>query len=329
MKNILILLSILVFGSINVASAQVATPSLDPTNPVEIAAAASWRFGSTVGGGGKFGTQKSDSEQLDSNTLSNLSGVAFVNSSYIFAYQPTSVTFEISGIVNETDYQWDGSDSSSDTTSDNLSEYESNEIHVKIAIRGNNQVSVGIEYQSENYKDASSDTKLTAYGGSFGMRFLDNIFIAGGLNKKTLKADEFESDMKWQELIAGIAFQFGSPDQKMFKVEGAIKIEDEANVNLSNSTLSFYRPKTVTTQGSIETILGGYLLSYRYRRILYEAIDDIVLDKEREVTRNRIGLGYRSTVLTAVLYGETRIEKEDSNKYETQYLGFNVSFSFM
>ena len=325
MKNLLVLLSIIIFGSINVVSAQVATPSLDPTNPVEIAAAASWRFGSTVGGGGKWGTQKSESEQLDSNTLSNLSDVAFVNGSYIFAYQPTTVTFEISGNVNETDYQWDGSDS----TSDNLTEYEKNETHVKIAIRGNNQVSVGIEYQAESYKDASRDSKFTAYGGSFGMRFLDNIFVSGGLNKKTLKADEFESDMKWQELIGGVAFQFGSPDQKMFKVEGAIKLEDEAEVNLSNSTLSYYRPKTTTTQVSIETILGGYLLSYRYRRLLYEAIDDIVLDKEREETRNRIGLGYRSTVLTMVLYGETRMEMEGSNKYETQYLGFNVSFSFM
>jgi len=325
MKNILIFATLLIFSSINGVSAQVVTPSLDPTNPVEIAAAASWRFGSTIGGGGKWGTQKSDGDQLDSSTQSDLSDMAFVNSSYIFAYQPTTVTFEISGVVNETDYQWDGSDS----TSDSLTEYEKNETNLKLAIRGNNQVSVGIEFQSENYKDASTDSKLTAYGGSFGMRFLDSIFISGGLNRKTLKANEFESDLKWQEVIGGVAFQFGSPDQNMFKIEGAIKIEDKAKVNLSNSALYYYRPKITTTQGSIETILGGYLLSYRYRKILFEAIDDIALDRDREETRNRIGLGYRPTVLTMVLYGETRIEMEDSNKYETQYLGFNVSFSFM
>ena len=327
MKNLLILLSIFVVGSINAVFAQVVTPSLDPTNPVEIAAAASWRFGSSVGGGGKWGTQKSDDEQVDSNTLSNLSDIASVHSSYLFAYQPTSVTFEVSGIVNESEYQWDGSDS----TTDHLTEYENSEVHVKIAIRGNNRVSVGIEYQSVSTKDTSSDTdaQLTAYGGSFGMRFFDNIFISGGLNRKTLASDEFESDLKWQETIAGLAFQFGSPDQVMFKLEGALKLEDEAEAELKDSSGSYYRSKKTTTQGNIETILGGFLLSYQYKKILHEAIDDIPLDEDREEIRTRIGLGYRSTLLTLVLYGENRVEKEDINKYKTQYVGFNLSLSFM
>lgn len=325
MKKLLIILSIFMVGNINAVSAQVVLPSLDPTNPVEIAAAASWRFGSTIGGGGKGGTQKSDGEQVDSNTLANLSDTAPVNSSYIFAYQPTTVTFEVSAIANETEYQWDGSDS----TTDHLTEYENNEVHVKIAIRGNNLVSVGIEYQSVSKKDASTDTQLTAYGGSFGMRFFDNIFIAGGLNRKTLASDEFESDLKWQEMIAGVALQFGSPDQSMLKLEGALKIEDAADVELKDGISSYYSPKTTTTQGSVEMILGGLLLSYQYKNILYEAIEDIPLDEDREEIRSRVGLGYRSTILTLVFYGENRVEKEDTNTYTTQYLGFNLSLSFM
>lgn len=325
MKKLLFILTLYIFSNFYTLYAQVVLPSLDPTNPVELAAAASWRFGSTVGGGGKWGTQKPDDEQVDINTLSNYGSVEPVHSEYIFAYQPSEVIFEISGITNEKEYTWDGSDN----TTDHLTQYEASSTHLKVAIRGNNQVSVGIEYQVFNYKDASADAKTTVFGGSFGMRFLDNIFISGGLNRKTLKADELESDMKWQELISGIAFQFGSPDQNMFKAEGAIKIEDATEAKIKDSALSLYRRKTTTVQGNVEVLLSGLLLSYNYKNITYEKIDDLPLVKERTETRNRVGLGYRSPVIALVLYGETRIEKEDTNKYDTKYIGLNFSISFM
>lgn len=279
----ILLLPLLVFG-------QTVTPSLDPAVPTELAAANAWRIGSTIGGDSHFYYQKQDSSNDRKLTTTQFSG--------LFAYQPGNFVAELyySSFLQTPTIESQGSDVGTALESKNRSA-----LSLKVAIRGNRQVSVGVGYTADETDYATSSRKKeTSFEGSFSGRLFDGLmFVGAGMQRVTVSTDLSSDSMKYNKIIGGTSFHLGNPTGTMFRLEGAIELVPETTPESGALTI---QPKTTTTSVAAELQFGNWLAMYQSSQVAYEATQD---NNKGTITGSRYGVGYKFGSMTFGLYTST------------------------
>lgn len=312
MKNILgFLISILLFPFL--VFGQTVTPSLDPAVPTDLAAANAWRIGSTIAADSHFYYQKQDSSNDRKLTTSQFSG--------LFAYQPGNVVAELyySSFLQTPTPEFQG-----DEIGTKLESKNNSALSLKLAIRGNRQVSVGVGYTADEI-DYMTDSrkKETSFGGSFSGRLFDGLmFVGAGMQRVTISTDLSSDSMKFNKIIGGTSFHLGDPTGTMFRLEGAIELVPEAVPE--NGALSI-QPKTTTTTAVVEMQISNWIAMYKNSMMSFEATDT---NNKGSVGFNQYGIGYKMGSATFGLYTSTTSYKDSSTSSVWEYRLYQLTASY-
>jgi hypothetical protein len=293
------------------AYGQVVIPSLDPVQPTELSSALAWRIGSTIG-------IESETFNRDEDA-SHDAGAENIKSSFMLAYQPGNVVGEFYYIpylkTREMTY-------GQDSTSIEWNDDDASHLAIRLAIRGNRQVSVGIGYGKSEVSLSDYEEKYEAsyYEGSFSIRMLDGLLFAGaGMQRVTVNLGSSDS-MKYNTIVSGVALQFGDPTDMIFKTEASYKLIPETE---SENAILNTLQKTTISQLNAELMTGTVFASYNYHHELTES------DDEKNETINRYGLGLKLGSMTIGIYRRAwKIE------YTEHYIDFDtyqatLGFSFL
>lgn len=263
---------------------QVIVPSLDQGLPVELASAVAWRVGSIAGVDTELYYQQEDD-------ASNDAGGEHVRSSALLVYQPGN-------LVGELVYTPKVKQPSSVEENGSSVSWEDNNgsgLALRVAIRGNRRVSVGLGYERYQYDyqyngetgEESESAVTSLYEGSFSLRLLEGlIYTGGGLQRVTLDLGS-EDTIKYNRTLGGVAFQLGDPLGMMFQTEAALKLTPETT---SENGVIVSIPKTTESQLTAEFITGTFFLAYKYRQTVYENVSE---DENKTQVNNRYGAGIR------------------------------------
>lgn len=299
---------------------QIVTPSLDPGLVSESPSAVSWRFGSTFGMETAFGNQK------DEETKTRKIG-SYPNSGYggVIAIQPSHVTGELSYKADEIRYDPVYSIDSNGETSFVLQKVNASYGRFQLAIRGENKYSVGVGLYRLTEEIGDQTVDKSSYTGSFGFRFLDNLFMSAGLEQGQTDAEGFDR-LKWQIFFSGVAVQMGDPTSNMMRLEGSIKTSPKESTE--NSDKQTYNHKRFQEyQGSFELLWSEFLFSAMYKKKDTESAQDEIKDSSHEKTR--FGLGYRTIGVSIMLYGSRSIDRCDETENETDEIQLTFSYSYI
>ena len=287
--------------------AQVAVPSIDPAEPVLVPAASSWRMGTSVGGGSHYGSQKTTQEKVANHEFGSYGLIVF---------QPTHVTTEIYATENDNQAQWD-------STSDILYEYQHKEQRVNLAVRGEGRVSVGLGVLSRTWDSRGIERNHRGFGGSFGVRIGDGMYLAAGMNRVTEKIDSYE-DKQWNETLGGLGFAYGDPDSSMFRLEGSMFTRPEVN---KGETRADINPKQVQQIGDLEILLSRYLFSAK--STVTKTSAGVSGEADQELRQMRYGIGYRRLNFSWVLYRIQGTEAQGDKKHEQSYYKMTMGVGFL
>ncbi len=287
------------------AYGQVVIPSLDPAQPTELSSALAWRIGSTYG-------IESESFNRDEDA-SHDAGAENIRSSILLAYQPGNVVGELYYVpylkTREITY---GSGYTSIEWKDDDASY----LALRLAIRGNRQVSVGIGYSKSEATLSYFDEKYEAsyYEGSFSVRMLDGLFFAaGGLQRVTVNLGSSDS-MKYNTVVSGVALQFGEPNDMILKKEASYKITPKTESE--NGTMGTL-PKTTVSQFNMDFMSGILFASYQFSNALTE--EAFGSDDNKSEMFSRYGLGLKLGSMTIGLY-----RKAWQIEYGDNYIDFDT-----
>lgn len=293
--------------STGLVSAQVVTPELDAAFPVEMASAAGWRFGSAIGAQSSFAKITGETEKVDYHNI---------DSSFLLAYQPSNIIAEIYYATPGTRYDWD-------YTTDTFQKTSNVDGRFTLALRGEKNVTIGIGYRVSD-QDATSDTiQKSMYEGSFSLRMLDNLYLAGGMQRVTEKFETGDS-RKWNRILGGAALLFGDPLEQAFRLEASYRSSPESKIN--GSDIKPHR-KTSQLQGGVELLFDGFLLSYKYQNITRGAVGEETEDQSD--IRHRYGLGMKLGGFTIGLYAGRGTQTADDKEVSTDFYQGTLSFGFI
>lgn len=301
------LLLLLCFAWASPAWAQVATPSIDPGQPVQMAAASSWRMGSSIGLGTSYGRQ---------TTSAGRYGDRAFGSQGLLVFQPTHVTTEIFGVSNDDQAQWDA-------TSDLLYPYQHQEQRIGLSVRGDGRVSVGLGGLSRGWTSRGIERSQKGLSGSFGVRVGEGMFLATGVNRVTETVDGLE-DKQWNETLAGWGFVYGSPESNMFRLEVSQFTTPEV---IGGTTLAEINHRQVQQVGDLEILLSQYLFTAKGTLTKTTAV--LAGEADRELFEKRFGLGYRSWGFSSMLYQVRAVQLEADKRHEVLYYKLTLGVGFM
>ena len=292
--------------SVNV-SAQVVTPSLDAGFPVDMSSAAGWRFGSALGVQTSFAKVSGETEEVDYHN---------VDTSVLFAYQPSNIITEFYWASPGTDYLWDSS-------TDSLSKTENGDGRFSLALRGERNVTVGIGYRIMD-QDTTSDTiNISLYEGSFSLRMLEGLYLAAGMQRVTEKFPTGDS-RKWNRILAGVALQVGDPLKTMFRTEVSYQSSPESTID--DPTILPHR-KTSRVQAGAELVWGSFLFSYQYQNTTLGAINTETEDQT--VAKHRYGFGFKIGGATMGFYAGSGTRTAGDKELKSELYQGTLSFSFI
>lgn len=293
----------------SVAFGQVATPSIDPSLPTYTGSASSWRFGSTLAAQSFIGKEKTPTQSTPDKTKTKGAGG-------LLAWQPTQVTLEMSGVAGLVDPVWDAS-------SDAVVEHLITEQKASISVRGKNRVSVGIDVREKATAVEDVTRSESAFGGSFGIRIGEGIYLGGGQEKVVEKVEGYQ-DKKWTNVYSGIGLRYGWPNASMFRMEYSMinRGGDDRGDGYFNVV-----PKMDRSIGSIETQFWGLLFSYQYSKETEAALTGELGDRVQELAR--YGGGLRTDYFTVILYRADGKETIDAKEHLSKDWRLTVGFHFI
>jgi hypothetical protein len=211
------------------SNAQVATPSMDTSIPVKLAAATAWRDRSVIGAVGTQGTSEGTEKTPTNDGTSKSSGKS---ASYLGSGKITSfVSTEVFQTIEEREQEWE---SSSRTSGDNT-KYKSNKMEENTqanfafdfgtySLGFTYNTSKSIEETRENRNDATEDTVTetrtdsVSYGLSYTVR-LANIFYLGVGAIQTYDKPYSRVNNSWTDQMAGIALHNDLDSRIRFRIE--------------------------------------------------------------------------------------------------------------
>jgi hypothetical protein len=289
---------------------QVIVPALDPTLPAELASAVAWRIGSTIGLESEFYNQKEDA--------SNDAGTESTRTAVLLAYQPGNFITEIYYAPFIKTATAIDEQSSTVTWEDK----KATEFALRVAIRGNRRVSVGIGYERQEIEESGEKFSTSLFEGSFSVRLLEGLLYTGGGMQRVTIEQGSEDSIKFNTLIAGVAIQIGDPLAMIFQMEAAMKQTPETD---SEDGLIATMPKTTVSQLNSEFHSGRFFLAYRYRQTMKE---EYLPDENYTETLNRYGAGLKLGNWTIGLYRKAWKAEfmEEISEYDTYSLTAGYSF---
>lgn len=316
----MILMLLLVLPSMGFA--QVVTPSLDPTEPVEMPAAAGWKTGTSFGFSYQesTGNRSTDGKETVKFETDGMSGTAH------FSLGNISV---------------DGSSESSKTSA-TIQEQNPGRIlldkrrsKANVALLGNEFVSIGLGMrwqQTTEYEDATDDSveiNESSIIGSISVKPFENLYLGGGFERVTEKS-QGKVDNVWNTLQVGLAIELGEKESTLFRVELAYISSPREEANASGELKSATHEGEEGTFAAAELMMNGLLFtaSATNKRIdLGETIK--INDKEyEEVTYNETEFGVLWVPQDGVLLGfyfatnRTEFSFEDENSQFRINLGY-------
>ncbi|MBU2512952.1 hypothetical protein KJ966_16560 [bacterium] len=306
-KIIIVILS--VFWAVPVSS-QVVVPSLDPVLACELASAIAWRVGSTVGIDVDYVSQAADtSDDAESKNTKQ---------SVLISYQPGNFIGELyySPYSETKSYSFGSESINVDWENDNGVEYG-----LRLAIRGDRRVSVGIGYEGRTHDINDYQYGYSHYEGSFSLRLFEGLlFLGAGMQRVTENLGSDDS-RKMNRVLTGAAIQIGDPTDTIFKTEVSMKISPKTE---SDNDILGESPQTTESTLAIELLTGSFLFSYRMSQKVYEEYTNN--DNLTEIN-NRYGLGTKLGSFTFSLYRNawTAILNDETKNYDIYQatVGFN------
>ena len=237
------------------AHAQVATASLDPTQPVTMPAAAAWR-GAMVLGGNYL--EQTGSRSLNEQQIAQFEGTGFSGNA---VFQISN--FYIDGYASQI------------TTDAKIQQYDPaggkinlalTDSRLNVAIAGNDFVTIGLgvrSVDSTDYFDPTSDsvkTNQTRTVGSISIKTMDVFYLGLGFERVKENSD-YAEDLNWNNVLGGIGVKLGDPGGTRFRVEYSFAYSDEVENEALGDLLESKHNKTTTSRLGVELMFSGLLFS--------------------------------------------------------------------
>jgi len=237
------------------ASAQVATPSLDTTQPVSMPSAAAWRETASDGAGyfKGSGTRELENQQIYQFDTTGMEASFTLQASNFFLdgyHRQTTTNVKLEQYYEGT-IQLGGSDS-----------------RVNLALAGNDFVTIGLGGRSligQVFIDATHDAEETTETrtiGAISMKTLDMLYLGLGF-ERVKEENSYAVGLTWNNLIGAVALRLGQPGGTRFRVEYAIEVSDEAQNEIRGGLQENIHPATVVTTASCELMFSGLLFAFK------------------------------------------------------------------
>lgn len=243
--------------------AQVATPSLDPSEFVSMPAASGWRETTTASISYKEGngTRTLQDQQIYQFDTSGVAGN--------LAFQSDNFFMEINLDQN--------------TTSVKLEKYYNGQINLSkddarlhLALIGDDFVSIGLGGRSvttKDYIDATHDSESTtriSTIGAISVKAMDVFYF--GLGFERIKEEStYASNITWNNIVSGVAIKLGDLGGTRFRFEYDLEFSSEVEVDAQGDLESSRHPKTSVSTAIAEIMFNGLLFSAKNK----EAVIDI------------------------------------------------------
>ncbi len=314
--------------------AQVAAPSLDPSQNVDLPSVTPWRHYHT--GAINYGKGTHESESGDEGDFI-VNGGMLALSPGEFGLEAYIQTFNYEGTHEENGFTVD------DTMLGNTSQ-------VGISYLFSDFWSIGIAQFSETEKNEGKSSGVTQYKEEsknlatkigVNIRLADIFFLGGGLNSFTNTgsvedASGDRQEIDWQETVIGAAILTGDPGQFQFKAEYHIKTSPEVTSEADEQKSANGHKKTDSGTAIVELSTGLYFISYKTETVNEAEIDKQYLDHgngEMITTINTIGIGYiNDKGLLLTLYSEDQTETEkagdEDKESKLKSLVLNIGYNF-
>ena len=234
----------------------------------------------------------------------------------ILVFQPTHVTTELYATFDDNQAQWD-------STSDLFYPYKHQEQRLNLAVRGEGRVSVGLGAVRRSWDNRGLLRQHKGFGGSFGVRIGDGMYLAAGMNRITEEVAEHE-DKQWNEFLAGIGFAYGDPDSSMFRFEASMARVPEVIKGTVLADINQAQTEQVT---DLEILLYRILFSAKNK--VTKTLATLPDQADQELTQVRYGFGYRRLGFSWIFYQTRGVEGQGDNKHEQLYYKTTVGFGFL
>jgi len=321
-------LAVFFFSSLLSSSAwaQVATPPLDPSQPIIMPAADSWRyikgdnerddkqtatFAMTAVSGSGSNANKSQEWTLSGTRGLLLAQTENVNieASFIPKMTSTQITTTSSGIESQTETSTSGS-------------------RVNFAYLAKS-FSFGGFYRTNDFTVGKQDPlKETGTGGSVTAQVAKVFFLAFGVEQ--IKQDEtYKSANDWNQTAYAIGLMAGKPDETLLRIEYANLHSPTSVAHLTGQ--KNIHPEEFRTLLSAEVKMGSILLSYQNEEIKKSEISAESVSGY-STTNSRIGFGYTpANGLILTVYRTNMTQSSSWSSYqdlEGSQVDLNLGFNF-
>lgn len=248
---------ILLLGTMVLAAApglsQVATPSMDPTQPVVMPSAAGWREKPSVGVSYQDGSGDRDlfSDQVYQFDKTGMDGN--------LAFKAGNVFVELYAAQTKTDVTLE-------QFYDGRINLKKNDGRLNIALAGNDFVTIGLGIRSTESQDHitavydNETTKMLRTIGSVSIKSMDMFYFGLGFERVS-EESSYAVDLTWSNLVGGVGLQLGQPGSTRFRLEYSMASSESVENKLKGDMAASQHPSTTVTRMSAEVMFSGLLFS--------------------------------------------------------------------
>lgn len=301
---------------------QVATASLDPTYYNTMPAATSWRYGSTVGIRYKQGIGYGETDTIRDSALTD------TNSNAIASFQMSTASLEI-GYKSFQEVIDADADASTDTT------IKGSKTNLNLAVRGLGFASLGVKYHTytENVESttssvtASSEAKTTGFGGGVSFRFIQILYLAGGVERVSSTSPD-TVDNSWLETSLGLALLTGKPGATQFRLEYNYIGSPEKIESASDSLSQSEHKETTEYTGHAELLWRDFLFSFKGYTKTQKATSSS--GDDQITTTNTYGFAWKAQEGFTIgsYYSQSKLETSPTTLYRDNQVAISVGYSW-
>lgn len=307
------------------AFAQVVTPSLDPTAPVYFPAAAGWKKVAVVGAGGfeRIGTR-----ELDEQNIYEFAGSGYA--AHLNFTMGERIAFEGYGYSHSITVKKD----QTYTGAYNLERSETRGVltlsHEEFAVFG-----IGLHMLKNTdfltIQEPEVESNRQATIPSLSIKMGEHFYFGGGIERVS-QTSSYEVDNHWTDTTFGLAFQAGSPESSMFRIEYSITNSPESTSSAKSGKVASTHPKTVTSRANAELKVKGLIFTAGMTDIK-QSVDLINENTQEEVDQVHIVIGQFGVLLApkggltlGFMFESEKVTEVFSDSFET--FRMNLAYSF-
>lgn len=306
--------------------AQVAAPSLDPSQASVLPSVTPWRLYNT--GAFNYSTGSIDRDNFEAE-ITVMGGILALNLD----------GFGLEAYTDMVDFE--GKSGSYVTTSEGgTTQFALSYKFGELLSAGLGQVSYTDNMETKLNGSVVNEEETEITGNMMGANInLGEIFFLGlGINIFKSQGTEGSSDkqeVEWQETILGAAVLIGEPGQLQFKAEYSTESNPEVTEDASGSIVANYVKKTDTSKIILEVKSDQYFASFASRTKTEAEIDSKYGSgyEEEKTSTSTLGIGFindEGLMVTGYSESEKKVTKETGGDEEQKsaMIGVNVGYNF-